>query len=154
MIVAVKENRNRTETTIDIHCKEVTQDILELERHIKLFSKTLLVKERGEFVQVSAKDIFYMETVDRRTFVYTEKKVFETDFRLYELEERLTDFDFFRASKSIIVNLQKIEILAPELNRMMLAIMKNNEKIYISRKYARALKEVLVKTSSSKGEKR
>lgn len=153
MKVVLKENQDMVETTIEILYKEVTQDMLNLERHIQLFSKTLLAKQHNEFVQVLAKDIQSIEVDDRKTWIHTENCVLETDFRLFELEEHWIDDDFIRASKSTLINLQKIERLAPEFNRMMVATMKNKEKIYISRQYAKQLKDLLKRNSGNKGGK-
>lgn len=147
MKVEIKENADTKETLVEIRCKIVNKDILKLERHIRLFSKTLIAKNNNNFVQIPVNEIFYLESVDRKTFVYTKESIFETDFRLYELEDRLKESDFIRASKSIIINLQQISILTPEINRMLLATMKNGEKIYISRQYSKELKEILQKSS-------
>jgi DNA-binding LytR/AlgR family response regulator len=143
MVVTIKEMENIDETQVEIMCRTIDPHVLYLERHIRLFSKTLVAKHQGKTVLVHAKDIFYIEAIERRTFVYTDTNVLETDFRLYELEEQLADYDFFRASKSLIVNLQKIETLSPELNRTLLAAMKNGYKVCISRQYTKTLKHLL-----------
>jgi DNA-binding LytR/AlgR family response regulator len=143
MLVTIKKVESINETQVEIMCRTIDPNVLYLERHIRLFSKTLVAKQRGNTVLIHAKDIFYIETIERRTFVYTDTSVLETDFRLYELEEQLADFDFFRASKSLIINLQKIDTLSPELNRTLLATMKNGYKMYISRQYTKTLKYLL-----------
>jgi DNA-binding LytR/AlgR family response regulator len=143
MLVTIKEIENINETQVEIMCRTIDPDVLYLERHIRLFSKTLVAKQRGDTVLIHAKDISYIETIERRTFVYTDTSVLETDFRLYEIEEQLADYDFFRASKSLIINLQKVDTLSPELNRTFLVTMKNGYKLYISRQYTRTLKYLL-----------
>lgn len=150
MKVEIKENSNMQEPCVEILCKVMDEDILKLEHHIRLFAKTLVAKKNNDFVQIPANEVYYIEAVERKTFVYTGDAVFETEFRLYELEERLEDSDFVRASKSTILNLQKVSILAPEINRMMLATMKNGEKIYISRQYAKSIKEILLKSGANR----
>lgn len=145
MLITIKEIENISETQVEITCKEIGPDILCLDRYIRLFSKTLVAKQGGNVILIHAKDIFYIETIERRTFVYTEKSIFETDFRLFELEEQLSDYNFFRVSKSIILNLQKVDALSPELNRTLLAVLKNGEKVYISRQYTRELKNLLAR---------
>ena len=42
----------------------------------------------------------YIESVDRKCFIYTSDEVYESEFRLYELEQRLEEHGFFRVSKS------------------------------------------------------
>ena len=60
-----------------------------------------------------------------------------------KLEERFRGTDFFRASKSVILNLSKIKNLTPALGGRFEAAMKNREKILISRQYVPILKEKL-----------
>ena len=38
--------------------------------------------------------MLYIESVDKRTFLYTEESVYETPLRLYELEERLAPYTY------------------------------------------------------------
>ena len=87
--------------------------------------------------------ILYIESVDKRTFIYTESRVLMTDKRLYELEELLDGKDFFRCSKSTIIHLNKIVKLKPEITRNILATLSNGENIVISRRYAAELKKLL-----------
>lgn len=150
MKVGIKENPDTKETFVEIQCKIIDKDILKLERHICLYSKTLITKSAGDFVQIPVNEIIYIESTNRKTFVHAGNAVFETDFRLYELEDRLEDSGFTRASKSTIINLQQISVLTPEINRMLLATMKNGEKVYISRQYTKRLKETLLNSDSKR----
>ena len=81
--------------------------------------------------------------MDRRTFLYTEQQIFETEQRLYELESHLEKCSFFRASKAIIINLQRVQSLRPELGARLLLTMDNKEKIVVSRQYAKTIKKAL-----------
>ena len=75
--------------------------------------------------------------------MYTTGHVLQTEKRLYELEELLDEKTFFRASKSVIVNLNKITKLKPEVTRNILATLTNGEVIVISRRNVKALKELI-----------
>ena len=44
--------------------------------------------------------IYYIESVDKRSYVYTRENCYETKLRLYELEERLGQ-PFLRCSKAM-----------------------------------------------------
>ena len=87
--------------------------------------------------------ILYIDTVEKKTFLYTEQEVYETPLRLYELEERLESCDFFRASKSSIINFNQIESLKPEFGGTMQVMMSNGERLNVSRQYAKVIKEKL-----------
>ncbi len=63
--------------------------------------------------------------------------------KLYELEGMLTGSDFLRISKSVIVNLSKIQKLIPALSGRFEAVLMNDLKVIISRQYVNELKKRL-----------
>ena len=109
----------------------------------KAFQTGISGSEDGNTYIVSPNDIFYIESVDKKTFIYTEDKVLSTDKRLYELEEILDNRDYFRCSKSVIININKVVKLKPEITRNILATLSNGEVVVISRRYATDLKKLL-----------
>ena len=123
-------------TAVEIHCREVTSETERLERYISRF-------DEGNTYNVQIDEILYIESVDKKTFLYTTGHVLQTEKRLYELEELLDEKTFFRASKSVIVNLNKITKLKPEVTRNILATLTNGEVIVISRRNVKALKELI-----------
>lgn len=126
-----------------IKCRKIDDEVIRLKKHIELFDKKLQAKKENELYFVPSSDVLYFESVDNRTFLYTEDNVLEVRQRLYELELILSDKDFIRISKSQIVNVNKIKALKPELNRTILATMCNGEQLSISRKYVRAIRAML-----------
>ena len=128
---------------IVIKCKKIDDEIKRLKNHIELFDKKLYAKKDNKMFFVNSSDILYFDSVDNRTFLYTEDDVMEIKQRLYELEVSLSDKDFVRISKAQIVNINKIRSLKPELNRTILATMSNGEQLYISRKYVKVIRDML-----------
>ena len=126
-----------------INCRQIDDEVIRLKCHIELFDKKLQAKKDNELHLINSFDVLYFESVDNRTFLYTEDDVLEVKQRLYELEVILSDKDFIRISKSQIVNINKIKSLKPELNRTILATMCNGEQLYISRKYVQAIRNML-----------
>ena len=126
-----------------IKCMQIDDEIIRLKCHIELFDKKLPAKKDNEIYFINSSDVLYFESVDNRTFLYTEDDVMEVKQRLYELEVILSDKDFIRISKSQIVNINKIRSLKPELNRTILATMCNGEQLYVSRKYVQAIRNML-----------
>jgi len=91
---------------------------------------------------INPSDVFYIEAVDRKVFLYCEKEVYESKQKLYELEE--LDIDgFVRISKSTIANIHKIKAFIPSLSGNAEAVLTNKERIVISRRYMSSLKESL-----------
>ena len=128
---------------VEIHCREVTSETERLERYISRFDERLTASENGSTYNVQIDEILYIESVDKKTFLYTKGHVLQTEKRLYELEELLDEKTFFRCSKSVIVNLNKITKLKPEVTRNILATLTNGEVIVISRRNVKALKELI-----------
>ncbi len=104
--------------------------------------KKLALLKDGKTVLLEISFIYYIESVDKRTFVYTKENCYESKLRLYELEESLGSY-FLRISKSMIVNLKKIKSVKSDLSGRMEASMLNGEKIVISRSYVKEIKRRL-----------
>ena len=92
---------------------------------------------------LSAEDVLFIESVDKRTFIYTTDEVLETSLRLYEMEERLADCDFQRVAKGCIVNFRAITALKPDVNGRIIATLENGEQVVISRQYSPAVRSKL-----------
>lgn len=103
------------------------------------------IKCSGENTErlVNASDIFYIESVDKRTFLYLENTVLRTDYRLYQLAESLADLGFVQVSKSCILNINVLESIKPLVNSRMEATLKNGERLHITRKYLGHIRQAL-----------
>ena len=104
--------------------------------------RTIPVVSDGKTMMCRTDQIYYIESVNKRSFVYTKVGCYETKYRLYELEE-LLDVRFLRCAKAMIINIRKIRSVKGELNGRMRAEMLNGEQIIISRGYVKELKEKL-----------
>lgn len=130
---------------VNINCSELTEDVERIIAAIRMSSKQLVVKnaQLGEDVILDAKDIAYVEAIDRKCFVYTEDNVFETSYKLYELEALFSGMKFCRVSKSCLVSLKFISSIKTETNHRLRLTLKNKESIIVSRQYAEDIKEQL-----------
>ncbi len=99
--------------------------------------------QSGQIRMLSPDEIFYFESVDNKVFAYCEREVSELKYKLYELEERFAGTDFIRISKSMILNISKVERFAPSIGGRFEAILLNGEKTVISRQYVQNLKKQL-----------
>lgn len=134
---------HKEDLQVIIQCKKKNDEVLRLKTHIELFDKKLLAKKENEQCFIQLSEVLYFEAVENHTFLYTQDEVMETKLRLYELEDMLSEKDFIRISKSLIVNVNQIRSLKPELNRTILATMCNGEQLYISRRYVQAVRKLL-----------
>lgn len=126
-----------------IQCQQINEQVTRLKSHIELFENKIQGKMDNKVCYVKSVDVLYFESVDNRVFLYTEDNVMEVKQRLYELELMLSGKDFIRISKSLIVNINKISTLKPEINRTILATMCNGERLSVSRKYVKSFRSML-----------
>ena len=130
---------------VNINCNELTEDVEHIIAAIRMISKQLVVTDAqsGENVILDAKDIAYVEAIDRKCFIYTENNVFETSYKLYELEALFAGMKFCRVSKSCLVRLKFVSSIKTEMNHRLRLTLKNKEAIIVSRQYAEELKKRL-----------
>ncbi|MCL2526986.1 MAG: LytTR family transcriptional regulator [Defluviitaleaceae bacterium] len=130
------------EDSITISMRNISPDIMQLLDKVNQ-GNILLGYTEDKIHKVNPSDIYYVETVDRKTFFYCESIVYESKQKLYELEEYLEAWNFLRVGKSIIINLSKIISVTPTLSRSIEALLDNNEKVIVSRQYVNDLKRYL-----------
>lgn len=143
MKIIIEDLKDGEEEEIIIRSNNIDDSILQMIYGIKMHTKKIVGLYNGRITMIEPKDIFYFESVDNRTFIYCEKQIFESKMKLYEIENQYENTDFFRASKSIILNLSKIKNLSPAFNGRFEALLKNNEKVIISRQFVPILKKKL-----------
>ena len=68
-------------------------------------SKKLMVKSTEEAYIIDLKDIYYLSSEDKYTFIYTADKHFMDSNSLNEYEELLNDYGFCRIHRKYMVNM-------------------------------------------------
>lgn len=126
-----------------IRCRAVTEEVREIEAFVKSRQGSLSgVRDERQY-EVAIADLYYIESVDGKTFLYTKDQVYETPYRVYELESLLKANAFLRVSKSTLLNLMKIRAIRPALNGRFSAVLQSGEEVIISRNYVKDLKSAL-----------
>ena len=143
MKISIHITPEQEDTELIVSCKKLTPEIERMIATLRMMDNQLTVRLDDTIHILDVYEILYVEAVDRKTFVYTENQVFESDFRLYELEGQLPDSYFFRINKSCIVNLRKIKTLKADLERRIRITMDNGEQLIASRMYADELRKRL-----------
>lgn len=141
MKLRIEQDENREETEIYIKCGMIDADLQRIINEIRALMFSLTVSKDGAVRKLSLEEIFYIESVDEKTFVYSGTEVYNCEFRLYELEEKIGKYCFARISKSVIVNIRKIREICPQLNGRFEAILDNGERQIVNRHYVGELKE-------------
>lgn len=142
MLVDFKRISSSEEEKAIIRAKEKTADIQNAIELLEGNAGGIAVMNEGKTYLCRANSIYYIESVDKRSYVYTKDHCYETKYKLYELEEILTGY-FIRCSKSMIVNLRKIKSIKPDIGGRLNASLLNDEEIIISRSYVKEIKRRL-----------
>jgi len=129
--------------TVSIACRQWTPEIERIIAALRMMNHQLPVRKDNEIYLLDVAQVLYIESVDRKCFIYTDGEMYESNFRLYELEQQLEECGFFRVSKSFLIHLQKIQSLKSEINRKIRITLSNGEQIIVSRQYADELKKRL-----------
>ncbi len=143
MKIDISVDDTAADLTISIVCRQLTPEIEKIIATLRMMNHQLPVRKDDEIHLLDLAHVLYIESVDRKCFIYTDGEVYESNFRLYELEQQLEECGFFRVSKSFLIHLQKIQSLKSEINRKIRITLSNGEQIIVSRQYADELKKRL-----------
>lgn len=116
--------------------QNLNQEVEHIINFMSFSEKKLIGTKDGLQVVIDVKQILYIESVDRKTFVYLEEDVVRVEYTLTQLERMLDSVRFFRCSKSMMINIDKVKVLDSLASNRIDATMCNSEHIIISRTYA------------------
>ena len=89
MKITLNQDPSYPETEVIINCAQADEDILRLVAMLRVYQKKLVGILDGARHLLDVKDILYIDTADKKTFLYTEKAAYQSALRLYELEDTL-----------------------------------------------------------------
>lgn len=142
MRVEIKSVNSYEEEQAVISAVKITEDLQSAIDILDSNCHVIPVISDDETVMLRTEKIYYVESVDKRTYIYTKDNCYETKYRLYELEQLLNQY-FLRSAKAMIVNIRKIKSVKSEINGRMTAQLLNDEQVIIARNYVKDLKERL-----------
>ena len=116
--------------------QNLNQEVENIMNFMSFSEKKLVGTKEGSQIVIDVKQILYIESVDRKTFVYLEDDMVRVEYTLTQLERTLNSVRFFRCSKSMIINIDKVKVLNSLASNRIDATMCNSEHIIISRTYA------------------
>ncbi len=143
MKIEILVDETAADLKITVTCRQLTPDIEKLLATLRMMDHQITGKKKDEIHLLDVAQLLYIESVDRKCFLYTADDVYESELRLYELEERLEEYGFFRVSKSFLIHLSGIQSLKADIDRRIRITMSNGEQIIASRQYADELKKRL-----------
>ena len=143
MKIIIEEIKNIIETEIVVRCQENNEEVGKIVASLRLFDQTIIGKKDANKHILTLGEIGYFEGVDDKVFCYTDKDVYETSYRLYEVEEAFRSAGFVRVNKNTVLNANLIKSFKSSLNGRMEAMLDNGDRIEVSRSYVIPLKSLL-----------
>lgn len=146
MKVRIEIDESLKEQEVIIRAPAWSEEINSLKEEIstnKGISDYLSVWQKDTEIFLMLSDILFLETENKIIYAHTCDKMLQTDYRLYELEERLPGY-FMRISKSTIVNCNHIFSITRNLTASSIVAFRDSHKqVYVSRQYYKVLKEYM-----------
>lgn len=146
MKVTLKEDKTKKDIEVLIEYPEMSETVNRIEHAVRAVDNLIrCLDDDGNICFVRVSDIFYIESVEKRVFVYTNEKVYRSEFPLYQYAEKLYSFGFEQISKTCVLNINILVNVKPIFNSKMEALLENGEKVLISRNYIKTIKRRLEK---------
>ncbi|MBQ3513139.1 MAG: LytTR family transcriptional regulator [Lachnospiraceae bacterium] len=142
MKVVIEVEEGLSEECIIIRCQRLDENIIKLQNLLAEQTKggrDILLYKGEKSYYIPLDELLFFETENKQIWAHTAKEMYETDYKLYELEELLPGH-FMRISKSTIVNLEHIYSITKNIASSSIVEFSGcHKQIYVSRNYYKAL---------------
>ena len=142
MKIKIEIDEGLMEEEIVIRCKSLNEEVISIQKRITEAdnSRMQLEVSRGEKeYYITIDEILFFETADSGVVVHTAGQIYETKYRLYELEDLLPG-NFVRVAKSTILNAAKVRAINKNITGASeVEFAGSNKKVFVSRNYLKLL---------------
>lgn len=143
MKVQIECDSGAEELQVLIRCRELDDQVKEIQQALSIIGKYrqqfVFYKGDTEFY-MPLNEVLFMETDGNAIQVHTRDDIYQTRYKLYELEELLPG-QFMRVSKSAILNTSHVYSITKNLSSSSVVQSRNTHKqVYVSRMYYKPLK--------------
>jgi len=142
MKIRIEIDENLIEDEVVIHCASINEEVTKVQKAISevvnASQKLVFYKDATEYY-LELDEILFFETDESGISAHTRKDVYQTKYKLYELEDLLPGF-FMRVSKSTILNTRHIYSINRNLTASsVVAFAGTHKQVYVSRYYYKPL---------------
>jgi DNA-binding LytR/AlgR family response regulator len=141
----IKRQVKEKPLTVTIEYPEYNESVKALVRKISSMDIGFSAGVDGRQVKIGLSEVYYIENVERKLFVYTAKEVYRLDLSMSEVEAMTTDTDLVRISRTCIMNTDHLKEIRQVKNSHLEAVLDNGEMLIVSRKYLKDIKRVFQK---------
>lgn len=146
MKVTIEVDEGLAEESVVIKCRKLDERILRIQQALTEQANadlTILLHKNDKEYYMPLDKILFFETENKEIRAHTNNDIYDTQHKLYELEEILPGY-FMRISKSTIVNLNHVYSITRNLTSSSVVEFSDCHKlVYVSRNYYKALVERL-----------
>ncbi len=140
--IAVEIMNLRQETVVQ---EEIQETVKQDDDDISKSANYVMVLSGESMKKIPLDSVIYFEAFDRKVFAVLKNGKFEMKQRLFEVEEYLPKPQFFRISRSIILNMEKVIGYKNDIDRTLIAVLMNKEELHVSRNNCNFFKTNLIK---------
>lgn len=142
MKIRIEIDEKITEDEVIIRCRGLTEQMAGIQRAVSeavgATQKIAFYKGNTEYY-LTLDEILFFETDENGISAHTREGIYQTKYKLYELEEMLPAF-FMRVSKSAILNTNHIYSINRNLTASsVVAFQGTHKQVYVSRYYYKPL---------------
>lgn len=135
----IEENR------IELYYNRMDHETEHIIKLIDSYNMTLTGRNEDEIKLIDPNEIYYCEIVERKCFAYLKEAVWQLDASLQMMLDQYGELGFVRISKSMIVNIYKIDRLKSDLSMRVNILLANKETVILNRTYRNQFYEYLEK---------
>ena len=128
--------------TVVVEYPEYDQSVERLITKINNLSISFTGKTDGKSVSIDLFDIYYIENVDRKMFIYSKDNVYRYDGSMSDIDSAIADTDLVRISRTCFMNVSHLREIMQMKNSHLEAVLDNDEKLIVSRKYLQDIKKI------------
>ena len=128
--------------TVIVEYPEYDQSVDRLIKKIKNMSISFSGKSEGKTVSIDISEIYYIENVERKIFLYSKKDIYRYDGSMSDIDSAIADTDLVRISRTCFMNVSHLKEIMQIKNSHLEAVLDNNEKLIVSRKYLQDIKKI------------
>ena len=126
--------------TVTIEYPELTESVKGLVKRIESLDVSFSAVSGDRKMRISLSDVYYLENVERKVFLYTKGDVFRLDASMAEIDKITEDSDLVRISRTCVMNTSHLTGIRQLKNSHLEATLDNGERLIVSRKYLHDIK--------------
>ena len=141
MRVITRQVENQPLTVI-IEYPELDKSASDLIKKINNLNFQFCAFDEDKQIRINLEEVYYIENVERKMFIYTAKDVYRYNSSMAEIEDLINGTEMVRISRTCIMNTDHLKEIRQVKNSHLEALMDNDEMLIVSRKYLKDIKSV------------